>query len=277
MAACCSGGRIINPIRVIEPTTFAAERSGSELLIHVGDAGNYAQAHIPGAVLVEPRELVDGRPPATGRLPAQERLEALFSRIGYQPGCTVVLYDEEGGGWAGRMGWTLDIIGQQSWTYIDGGIHSWHQAGLPLESGSNTPTPTNVELSLDMAPVAELDEVLQASKGGTALIWDARSAEEFAGLKSGSARAGHIPGAVNLDWLALKDPERGLRLVEHLAERLAAHGVDADRPIITHCQTHHRSGLSYLVGRWLGFDIRAYHGSWSEWGNRDDTPVETGR
>lgn len=228
-------------------------------------------------MLVEPRELVHGKPPATGRLPGLERLSALFARLGYMPGTDVVLYDEEGGGWAGRMGWTLDVIGHQSWTYIDGGIYSWHQADLPLERGTNTPAPSNPPITLDLAPVAELDDVLQASRHGTATIWDVRSAEEFAGLRSGSARAGHIPGAVNTDWLTLKDPDRGLRLVENLREALGARGIGAGKPIITHCQTHHRSGLSYLVGRWLGWPIRAYHGSWSEWGNRDDTPVETGR
>jgi thiosulfate/3-mercaptopyruvate sulfurtransferase len=74
----------------------------------------------------------------------------------------------------------------------------------------------------------------------------------------------------------LKDPERATRLVEDLPALLAEHGVDPARPVITHCQSHHRSGLSYMVGRLLGFaSIRAYHGSWAEWGNRDDLPIET--
>jgi len=74
------------------------------------------------------------------------------------------------------------------------------------------------------------------------------------------------------------DPARQLRLIEHLPELLAAHGISPEKQVITHCQTHHRSGLTYLAARLLGFPrIRAYHGSWGEWGNRDDTPVETGR
>ena len=74
--------------------------------------------------------------------------------------------------------------------------------------------------------------------------------------------------------MMLKDPTRALRLTEGLTELLAAHGIDPTVPTITHCQTHHRSGLSYMIGRLLGFsEIRAYHGSWAEWGNRDDLPV----
>jgi thiosulfate/3-mercaptopyruvate sulfurtransferase len=107
----------------------------------------------------------------------------------------------------------------------------------------------------------------------TSVIWDVRSAEEYAGLRSGSARAGHIPGAVNLDWELLKDGNRQLRLVQDLEDLASSLGLfDADQ-VITHCQTHHRSGLSYLVGRLLGLPIRAYHGSWAEWGNDPDTPI----
>jgi 3-mercaptopyruvate sulfurtransferase SseA len=108
-------------------------------------------------------------------------------------------------------------------------------------------------------------------------VWDCRSAEEFRGQKSGSARAGHIPGAVHLDWLDLMDRARALRLRTDLEALLAERGIDRGRDVVTHCQTHHRSGLSYLVARLLDFPrIRAYPGSWSEWGNRTDTPVATG-
>ena len=101
-----------------------------------------------------------------------------------------------------------------------------------------------------------------------------RSAKEYAGLRSGSARHGHIPGAVNLDWELLKDSRRQLRLVENLDEIAASLGLLQAKQIITHCQSHHRSGLSYLVGRLLGLNIKAFHGSWAEWGNEPNTPIE---
>jgi thiosulfate/3-mercaptopyruvate sulfurtransferase len=246
-------------------------------LVQVTDAAVFHQYHLPTALCVEPRELVCGVPPASGKLPSLSTLNALFDRLGYSEECEFVVYDDEGGGWAGRFAWTLDVLGHRRWGYLDGGIHAWAARGGALESGHEaTPPAASVDLTIDRAPIASLEDVLAAIDDPAQQIWDVRSREEFLGLRSGSARAGHIPGAVNLDWLLLKDPEHDQRLKQDLPALLASHGVDPDKRIITHCQTHHRSGLSYMVGRLLGFsDIRAYDGSWAEWGNRDDTPVTT--
>ncbi|MCZ6616910.1 MAG: rhodanese-like domain-containing protein [Gammaproteobacteria bacterium] len=245
------------------------------LLVHVASRETYDQAHIPGAVLVEPKELIDGSPPATGRLPGTDRLTALFGRLGYHANLDIVAYDDEGGGWAGRFIWTLDIIGHRRSGYLNGGLMSWHGAELPLEAGFGAqPEFRRVNLTLNDSPIAELEDVLIAIDDPEQIIWDVRSKEEFLGLRRTSNRSGHIPGAVHLDWMELKDSSNNLRLTANLEELLAAHGLVPEKSIITHCHTHHRSGLSYLTARLCGFEkIRAYHGSWAEWGNRDDTPI----
>lgn len=245
-------------------------------LIHVAAPEAFHQYHLPGALLVEPSSLMLGQPPAPGRLPGLERLEALFGQLGYRSDQHFILYDDEGGGWAGRFAWTLDVLGHHQWSYLDGGIHAWAELGGPLESGPGTPPPaTTPVLQIHTDPIAEVDDVLATISDPQQIVWDVRSREEYLGMRSGSARAGHIPGARHLDWLQLKDPHRATRLVENLPELLSEHGIDPSFATITHCQSHHRSGLSYMVGRLLGFsNIRAYHGSWSEWGNRDDLPVE---
>jgi len=244
-------------------------------LVHVADATAFAERHIPGAIHVAPAELVAGTPPAIGKLPPLARLNALFSRLGYTPECEFILCDDEGGGWAGRFAWTLDMIGMRRWQYLNGGIHAWAAAGEALATGPATlPEATQVSLTLDPRPQATVQQVLEAIDDPQQLIWDVRSAEEFAGQRSGSARAGHIPGAVNIDWLQLKNPADAQRLLPGLRQLLKDRGVDLNKRIITHCQTHHRSGLSYMIARLLDCqDIRAYDGSWSEWGNLDDTPV----
>ena len=185
------------------------------------------------------------------------------------------MYDDEGGGWAGRFAWTLDVIGHDGWTYLNGGLQAWYAAGLPLAQGAAPATePSAVTLDIDTAPIAEIPDVLAAINDPQQVVWDARSPEEYAGLRQAAARVGHIPGAINLDWLELQNRNDHFRIVDDPGALLAAKGISGKAGIITHCQTHHRSGLTYMLGRLLGLPIRAYHGSWSEWGNRDDTPIE---
>lgn len=267
-----NAGRVttIDPIELSE-----ALSTHSLLLVQVTSAEVYAQAHLPGSVLVTPAELVSGIPPAMGKLPDRDRLVSLFNRIGYRSDSNVIVYDDEGGGWAGRFGWTLDCIGHREWRYLDGGLDAWAASKLQLATGrQQTVTPTdNASLEIDRTPIAEIPDVLAAIKDGSGVVLDVRSKEEHLGLKQASARLGHIPTAVNYDWLLMKDPNNCQTLMPNLKSDLVKIGVDGSKPIITHCQTHHRSGLSYMVGRIHSYRIRAYHGSWAEWGNREDTPI----
>jgi len=267
------------PELIIEPE-YLEKILGDEnlLIVDVCQARTYEQIHIPGAVHVNPAELVSGIPPASGKLPDISQLELLFSKIDYHPDKYIVVYDDEGGGWAGRFIWTLDIIGHRHYSYLNGGIHAWYKEEHPVEADPVFIPPGEVSLALDMSARAELVQVLASLEDDHCKIWDARTYEEYVGTKQSSARGGHIPGAVNLDWLETMDKSRNLRLLPfpRLKEMLASIGIQEGDTIITHCQTHHRSGLTYLIAKALGFSVRAYDGSWSEWGNLPDTPVETG-
>ena len=261
---------------IVEPEEFESHLDDENLLlVDLCLPENYSAGHLPGAIHVSPADLVSGIKPATGKLPDIGRLNSLFSSIGYHRDKQIVAYDDEGGGWAGRFIWTLDVIGHSKSSYINGGLPAWRAAKLPVTSEQPKIHPTGVDLRKDCRFIAEKKDVLAAIADPDILIWDARSAEEYKGYRVYAMRGGHIPGAINLDWLDTMDRQNNLKLMPQMQALLDAHGITQDKSIITHCQTHHRSGLTYLIGKLLGYKIRAYHGSWSEWGNDSDTPIET--
>lgn len=263
---------------LLEPEVLAGRLGETNLMvIDLSKEQVYQQAHVPGAIHLDFKALQAGEPPAPGLLPDREFLEALFSSLGLTPDTHVVACDDEGGGWAGRLLWVLECIGHRHYSYLNGGIHAWLAEGLPTEARANEPTPGSY--SIDAGPCdaqVDLDYVLQHLDDDNVVIWDARSEEEYSGVRAFAPKAGHIPGAVHYEWTEAMDKSRHLRVrdLEQVREELRQRGITEDKEIITHCQTHHRSSFTWLVGRLLGLDIKAYPGSWSEWGHHPDTPVE---
>ncbi|PCK09465.1 MAG: thiosulfate sulfurtransferase [Alteromonadaceae bacterium] len=260
---------------LIEPKA-ALEHVGNPdvCIVDLSAEASFQSGHIPGAIHVSPKELMLGQPPAPGKLPPIERLEALFSRLGLTPNTHFIVCDDEGGGWAGRFIWTLDVISHRRYSCIDGGMVAWKAEQLPLEQAIQAPEATEVKIEINTDVIAEISDIEKGIADQSITVWDARSLEEYQGTKVLAAKGGHIPGAIHCEWTDLMDKNQGLRLRKDAKAMLAERGIDGTKTTITHCQSHHRSGFTYLVGKYLGFDMRGYHGSWSEWGNNPNTQVE---
>ncbi len=261
---------------VIEPSDLLSRLATPELiLVDLTSSARYANGHIPGARFVDPKRTQLGQPPAPGLLPPKAALEVLFGELGHNPQAIYVVYDDEGGGWAGRFIWLLDVIGHSRYHYLDGGLLAWQAQSLAVSIDTPQALGGPLALTLHEEPIATRD-YLQSRLGATDLaIWDARSPQEYRGEKVLAAKGGHIPGAVNFEWTAGMDPARNLRIRQDMPQVLDRLGITPDKEIITHCQTHHRSGFTYLVAKALGYPrVKAYAGSWGEWGNHPDTPVE---
>lgn len=262
---------------MIEPAELEARLGDPELqIVDLCKAEQYARAHIPDAIHLDYARLVWSRPPVAGLLPNQDYLRELFSSLGFRQEALIVAYDDEGGGHAARLLWTLAACGHARYALLNGGLHAWAGDGRPLDDVPVTPEPSDYPVTYNPKVVADRDYIAARLKNADTRILDCRSPKEYSGEDKRAARAGHIPGAANMDWTEAMDTTRNLRLKprEALLRRLAAAGVAPEHEIIVYCQTHHRSAHTWLMLKSLGFErVRGYPGSWSEWGNLPDTPI----
>lgn len=265
---------------IVEPAALN-ELLGDDRLVVVdlGKPETYAQAHIPGAARMEYNALVRGDRPAPGHLPDPERFSMTLSEAGITPEHVVIACDDEGGARACRLMWNLHAAGHYRAGVVNGGIYAWTGDGLPVSTEVHVPAPADygpVEYSVD--PVATRDEILGRLNDPALALLDARTPEEFAGTQVRAAKGGHIPGAVNLNWLDCVDRANDARLYpdEVLRGLLTDRGITDDKDVFAYCHTHHRSAHSYVMLKHLGYpSVKGYAGSWSEWGNDPETPVES--
>ncbi|MBS1269801.1 MAG: Thiosulfate sulfurtransferase [Gammaproteobacteria bacterium] len=252
---------------------------GDVVIVDLGNPETYAQAHVPGALRMEYSKLVRGDRPAPGHLPEPESFSRTLSEAGITPEHALVAYDDEGGGKACRLIWNLHAAGHAQAGVLDGGIYAWTAENLSVSTESRSPEARDygtIEYTLD--PVATRDEILERLGDPGLVLLDARTPEEYAGTKVRAVKGGHIPGAVNLNWLDCIDRANDTRLFSDdiLREMLTDRGVTENKDIVTYCHTHHRSTHTYVMLKHLGFQsVKGYAGSWSEWGNDPETPVES--
>ncbi len=264
--------------RLVEAEILEKELENPNLLIiDLCRSEYYQKHHIPGAIPLKYSAIVRNDPPAGGLLPSEDDLSRTFSAIGLTPAHHVVAYDDEGGGKAARLLWTLACIGHHNASMLDGGLFAWANEGHPTSDNPEQPTPSNYTATIIRDGRAHIsgDEVIASLNSESALL-DARSEAEYLGTKKFAERAGRIPGAIHLEWTEMMDQPNNMRLkpAETVREMLKERGVEDGQEVIAYCQTHHRSALSWFVLDLLGYQARGYEGSWSDWGNRADTPIE---
>ncbi len=267
------------PPLIIEPDDFKnIQAKDNILLVDISNVTQYAQAHIPNAVFLDYSAIIGMNKPTMGLLPSKDKMNAAMSSIGFSDEQHIVVYDEEGGGKAARLIWTLHAFGFENISMINGGLISWANEGHALSNEAVQVNKTQTSLSYtNPNVVADADYIMSRLGADDFALLDARSLAEYDGSRAYAQRPGHIPGAKHYEWTEGLDATKNYRLKDKatLQNELNQLNINPNKETIVYCQTHHRSALSYVMLKHLGYEkVRGYHGSWSEWGNRTDTPIE---
>lgn len=266
------------PRLIIEPDALEKHLHDPDIVIvDLCKPQQYAQAHVPGARFVSYGDIVRIEKPVAGLLPRDADFSALVSSLGISADKTVVAYDDEGGGCAARFIWTLHVFGHENTALLNGGLYSWANEGHPLTTEAPAPVNSAYTLSNTGRFTTDRDYIISRLNDEHTALLDARSLAEYSGEKKYAERGGHIPGAKRFEWTDAMDRSRNLRMLpaEQIQPKLDELGITRDGEVIVYCQSHHRSAYSWLMLRALGYDdVKGYPGSWSDWGNRADTPVE---
>lgn len=251
--------------------------ANAPILIDVSKIDAYNQAHLPNALFVDYTRL-QHKGSIVGFAPERQDIQTLIEELGITPDSYVVAYDDEGGTRAARFLWVLALAGHKNFSYLNGGTHAWLAAGLPTDNNPVAVTPSQYPVpALQTQPIITFEEIEQKLNQPNFIVWDSRSAEEYQGITVRAQRAGHIPGAANYNWERAIDRNNNnlLRPLEDIRAELAALGITANKEVVVHCQTHHRSSFTWLLALHLGFNnVRGYAGSWQEWGNHPTAPIE---
>jgi len=274
---------IPQPTLVIEPEALRSIQNNKNILIvDLSTPRQYQQAHIPKAVFIDYGHIVGMNQPYTGLLPEIDQFEHIINSLGITPNTHIIAYDEEGGGKAARLIWTLHAMNHHKASLLNGGLIAWYREKFPLsnEPVIREPNATDQHYKVDFTlqpVVASTDYIKSHLENENVALLDARSTDEYRGQTKYAQKMGRIPGAKHFEWTRAMDESANYRLLSKdvLQPMLNELGLTQDKEIIVYCQSHHRSALSYLMLKYLGYEkVRGYPGSWSEWGNRRDTPIE---
>lgn len=249
---------------VVVSADWLAERLDEVRVVDVRDAWEYdGIGHLPGAVNIPFDTFRSSDADDAGMLPGVETWEGLLGNAGIDEEDTIVAYDDMHGVFAARFLVTAELYGHERVHLLDGDFSSWQR---DHETTTDTPSPDAVSYSTrkpDSTPLVGREDVEDAIDDPDTVLVDTRDPEEFA--------EGHLPGAVNVDWLDLVDDEtRGVKSPDELREILESNGVTPDKHVVLYCNTARRISHTYIVLTSLGYDdLGFYEGSLTEWTAND--------
>jgi thiosulfate/3-mercaptopyruvate sulfurtransferase len=262
-------------------TDWVAEHLGDPdlRLVHVAMLHAGAPAELlPGAVFLDYHsiETSEGLPV---EMPPVEDLTRVLREAGISDDQQVVLYGPSPAHLAARAFVTLEYLGHRRVAVMDGGIEAWKEEGRTTVARPATPPRGDCRPRLRPELRVDAEWIRERLSGGELALIDARPADQFEGQgPDPGLRPGHIPGSGHLYYADLLRSDRVHRLKDlaRVRELFEAAGAVPGRVVVSYCQIGMRASYNYLVARQLGYDVRFYDGSWSDWGRRPELAAETG-
>ncbi len=245
------------------------------VVIDTRQAELYAQGHISGAIHFDlfGISLIDTSPAPLKAF--MSMIAHLFELRGVDLDTEVVFYEENSGMKAARGLWFLEYFGHGRVSILDGGIQAWKKSGYPITTEAVPPKATHFNVAEKRDLLATYEDVLNSLDDERVRVVDTRSDDEYLGRNVRAARGGAIPGAVHLEWTKNLDAEGKYKTESELRRMYENLGITPDKEAIPYCQGGYRAAHTYLALRLIGFSkVRNYLGSWKEWGDRLDLPLE---
>jgi thiosulfate/3-mercaptopyruvate sulfurtransferase len=242
---------------------------------------NYALGHVPGSVLIDWK--ADINDPLTRNIVTKQACESLLQRVGVNDDTTLVLYGDFNNWFAAFAFWVFKYYGYKDVRLMNGGRKKWLEEDKPVTKDIPSHAKGNFKASEPDSSIRVFLRYVRDTLGSKILV-DVRGPKEFTGEilappeypTEHAQRGGHIPGAVNIPWGQAVNEDGTFKSADELQKLYQSKGVAADKEVISYCRIGERSSHTWFVLKYLlGYpNVKNYDGSWTEWGNMIDNPIE---
>ena len=243
------------------------------LIVDTRPFSEYLKGHIPTAINIDLFQFhwLDSSKIGIKQFEIQSR--KLLSNIGIQSNIHTIFYDNISGMSSARGVWLLHYFGNSKASMLDGGFEKWKNKQYPIETTTNPFKHSNYTGKPNKKILAGFSEVLSSLKEPGVILIDTRTRDEYDGIHIRASRPGHIPKAINIDWEQniLNGQFKSASKLSKIYSRIPKRSL-----IITYCQGAFRAANTYIALKLAGYeDVKVYLGSWGEWGNNYNFPVES--